>query len=507
MHNVHKYIPAAVVAIFVICFSFLVATKINLVTADLGRHIENGRLILTGSPEVRSAIFHTNHYSYVHSDFPFINHHWGIGVLFYVIWTVAGFNGLSLFYIFSSVLMLVCCLVIAIKKGNVVWASLAALILMPLLMSRREIRPEVITYLLSIFFYGVMWWQQEKKFSIYWLLSLIPLQLLWTNIHIGFFFGEAVVGLFFFQALIAKEWKRAQFLGMLLIGVVLVTIITPNGIAGALYPLSIFNNYGYTLYENQSVFTLENLGFYSVEFAVYKCMLILTWLSAGIYIVRTKDWMFIFNPLTLIMVLVSYLSFTGIRNLILFALFAVPYVSYIYARFFPKPITPIVRSGVLGCIALVLLMVTTNTVTTRAEQGIGLLPGVEGSAIFFRDNNLKGPIFNDYDNGSFIEYEIQSKDPVFVDNRPEAYPASFFSDIYINSQQNEEAWKALNEQYGFNVIWFHRNDLTPWAQTFLNARVVDTAWSLVYLDPYSVIFIKRTEQNKALIEKYEIKFD
>ena len=67
--------------------------KIDLTTADLGRHIKNGELVLGGD----FGILKSNFYSYTEPDFPVINHHWGGGVIFYSIWKTTGFAGLSFF--------------------------------------------------------------------------------------------------------------------------------------------------------------------------------------------------------------------------------------------------------------------------------------------------------------------------------------------------------------------------------------------------------------------------
>src|SRR3989338_2363588 len=87
----------------------LFAQKIDLTTADLGRHIKNGELILNGSVEERRAVFTENFYSYTEPTHPFLNHHWGSGVLFYLIERVAGFGGLSLFFLLGIALSLFFC--------------------------------------------------------------------------------------------------------------------------------------------------------------------------------------------------------------------------------------------------------------------------------------------------------------------------------------------------------------------------------------------------------------
>ena len=71
-------------------------------------------------------------------------------------------------------------------------------------------------------------------------------------------------------------------------------------------------------------------------------------------------------------------------------------------------------------------------------------------------------------------------------------------------QENNEAWHAAEDKYGFNAIFFSWHDLTPWGQKFLVSRISDPEWAPVYADENAIIFLKRAEANKAIIDRYEI---
>ena len=80
-------------------FGILLSHKVDLSTADLGRHIQNGNIIVHGSWADKWAVLHTNFYSYTLPNQPFTNHHWLSGVVFYFIFKASGFIGLSIFYV------------------------------------------------------------------------------------------------------------------------------------------------------------------------------------------------------------------------------------------------------------------------------------------------------------------------------------------------------------------------------------------------------------------------
>ncbi|MFY9463296.1 MAG: hypothetical protein WAP52_03885, partial [Candidatus Sungiibacteriota bacterium] len=141
--------------------------------------------------------------------------------------------------------------------------------------------------------------------------------------------------------------------------------------------------------------------------------------------------------------------------------------------------------------------------------GIGLRHGAGGQSVssaadFFRREGIKGPIFNNYDIGGYLIYYLFPGERVFVDNRPEAYPASFFQDVYVPMQEREDKWQEESARFGFNAIVFYWHDLTPWAQAFLARRVADPAWPAVYADNSIIIFARRGGANQSVIDKHEI---
>jgi hypothetical protein len=130
---------------------------------------------------------------------------------------------------------------------------------------------------------------------------------------------------------------------------------------------------------------------------------------------------------------------------------------------------------------------------------------VQESAKFFVENDVQGPIFNNYDIGSYLIFRLFPSERVFVDNRPEAYSVSFLKDVYRAMQRDEELWKKMEQRFQFNVIYFSRRDRTPWAKPFLVRRMQDASWAPVYADRYALILVKRTEANRELIRRFEPK--
>ena len=91
-------VQTVILVFLMVWYGWFYLKKIDLTTADLGRHIKNGEMIVNGE----WGILKTNFYSYTEPDFPVVNHHWGAGVIFYFISQVFGFFRISIMKIIAS---------------------------------------------------------------------------------------------------------------------------------------------------------------------------------------------------------------------------------------------------------------------------------------------------------------------------------------------------------------------------------------------------------------------
>jgi hypothetical protein len=547
-----KIAKIILVLLLLFWFSFFLAHKIDLATADLGRHIINGQVLLHGSFSDKLAVLRTNFYSYTQSDFPFVNHHWGSGVVFFVLYSISGFAGLSVFYVLIGAATLLLYFWLALKRSNWLLATALALLLVPLMASRAEVRPEMFTYLFS----GVFFWlisefvRQDStspnlSFVRRGMYFLPVLMLIWVNLHIGFIFGIFILGAFGVLELIkdltclparqglkikdkSSNFFDGKFWHLFKIGLLCAAaaIVNPAGLRGALYPFVIFRNYGYMIVENQSIRFLEKWGMTAnMNFGLYKIVLGLAVVSLVVAVI--VNWKKIQAAENLIILALGLLGFMGLRHFPSFAFIALPVVagnlqiiwaqgSKVIKRGFSISqaiIIPLAGFAVLAS----LWQGSSQLLSLRPVLGWGLLPGENQSAEFFKANHLQGPIFNNYDIGGYLIFNTliargsgtAAADPhadqtVFVDNRPEAYPKEFFENVYKAAQTDEQVWLKLDKQYQFETIYFSPRDYTPWGQQFLIARVKDPSWAVVYYDPYSIIFLKRDQRNEAVIKRFEI---
>lgn len=499
-----KVFNACIIIFLCLVYFYLISVPINLATADLGRHIRNGEQLLAGNFD----LLYKNYYSYTYPDFPFVNHHWFGGVVFYLVAVVSGLTGVQLLFIFINLTTFCLFFYIAKKYSNIVVCSILTLLIIPVISYRDEVRPEAFSYLFAALYYLVLKGFTEGKISRKWLFGLIPIQLIWANTHIYFFIGFFIMGVFWLDMLI--NWLRKQqgnlkSLQMLTItglSAIAVSILNPHFINGLIYPFTIFGNYGYRVLENQSVFFLERV--ISVPVLVYfkitLGILVLSWIYAFYRLIKFKDRIDLAN--LIFSIAFSILALIQIRNLALFGFFSLAITAFNLKTIKLDTNKYLLLPGL--AIELIFLLVSNPGYWEAKPFGLGLTPGIEKGAEFFAQEKIKGPIFNNYDIGGYLIYYFFPKEKVFVDNRPEGYPAEFFTKTYVPMQENDGIWEAKNAEYNFNSIFFYRLDLTAWAQKFLISRIKDPEWAAVFVDNYNIIFVKRNSENAELIKKYEL---
>jgi len=504
------------VALLAIYAGFL-AHPIDLTGSDLGRYLKNGELFFQSG-----LIANTNLFAYTTPDHPFVNHSWASGVVYYLIERAAGFAGLSLFSLAVSVATLGCFFSAAARYGSFALAAWLTVTVLPVLISRHEIRPEMFSYLMCGLFLNLLWDYRQGRRAAPWLFVLPLLQVLWVNLHIYFFIGIFMAGVFFLEAVVGapgknlpgapsqpKQWRA---LGAVTLATVAASCINPAGVRGALYPLFIYQGYGFPVIENYSVPGILNAGFQFLPLAYFLIIfgvLVLSWLYL---LIKQPASVSVSN--LILTVFFSALAWWSIRNLALFAFFSLPLTAAnltaaVGARSLRRLTSP---PGIaLAMAAMALLLVLINPVYFfgggRGAFGIGLRAGNLAALDFLRKEPLHGPIFNNFDVGGYLIYGLFPARRVYVDNRPEAYPARFFAEDYFSLLVNEEKWRRTMDTHGFNAIVINTNGRSAAAEDFVVRRMLDPDWAAVFFDKEMLILARRFGPNQPVIAKYELPRD
>ncbi len=470
-------------------FSFLFKSDHSF-DQDLGRHIKLGEII-TQSWTVPT----TNLFSYTNPNFPFVNTHWLFEILAYWLSQTIGIQYLLVLKIIIFIVAVWFILKI-IPKENTVLLLPVSFIFLHVLRERTELRPEIFSFLFTALTLFILERYKSSTLKNHKLIFLLPLiQLIWINTHIYFFVGLTLQAIFLIYLLwqylhLKLKGDKIRFLVISLALSVLVSFLNPNGLSGLLFPLNVTKNYGYTIVENQTMFFLERINFRDPNFLLVKIamgMIILSILVA--FIRRRSD---VKNILLCLFGLA--LASINVRSFPYLVFLSLPATLVNFGPLrFGKPIISL--SLVFGCLLLLESFFYLNGDYYKYREdghtpGLKVLESGKRALDFVLFNNLPGPIYNNFDIGSYIIYRGFPKYQVFVDGRPEAYPAQFFTGVYIPSQSDYKNFQELNKSWNFKTIIFSHTDQTPWGKNFLQSVLKDQDWKLVFIDDFMLVLVK-----------------
>lgn len=519
-----KYIKILIGICVFSVLGLLLVHNLTSINQDIGRHIKIGEIIWQ-----TKSIPKTNLISFTATDFPFINHHWLSELVFLGLFNLVGLKGLI---VLKVILGIVSFLLIFLTAQKILYNQkdklsflrflilcLSFLFFVFIFIERTEVRPEIFSFLIFAIYLSVLLLvKYQNRYKLLWILPII--QLFWVNLHIYFFIGPLLFVFLFADHLITNRRnedfkKRTKFL--LLIGalIAVATLINPNGFSGAFYPLSVFKQYGYDVAENKSPFFVEKFGG-SQAIDVFKVSIVFVLLSFVLIIKRFKKKIFEFLTAGfLLFAAVKMLRNFSIYSLGLFPLVGMNLSLFVDSMFGKREVGKKFKVGLIllitGLICLSLIFdyqIVSNKfyLSTNSQKtfGLSVSSGAQGGVDFVKDNNIGGQMFNNFDVGSYLVWKLYPEQKVFVDGRPEAYPVSFFSEIYKPMQESIEKWGYYSKLYNINYVFFDHRDSTPWAKQFFQNIILNKDWPMVYLDDYSVIFLKSSLENQELIKRFKI---
>ncbi|MBP9822359.1 MAG: tetratricopeptide repeat protein [Candidatus Pacebacteria bacterium] len=502
-------------------YGSFVLYRMNLPAADdLPRQMKNGEMVLGGDFDVLTK----NVYSYVEPDQPFSNHHWLSGVFYYVLQKIVGWNGMTIFKVLLMLVTFCILFKVSLRKADFWLVSILSIPTIFVFIGRAGLRPELFSYFfIALYLYALSDLEDNpQKNLIFW---LIPIQLLWTNMHLFCVTGPMIVAGFLFEKIIhnhgsfLKE-KLVRKLVVLLLALTLMLAINPFGLQRA------FSSFRLNSTEDSPVSSAETVSVPSllassprwsnISVAIYgqmAALLVASFIFAlrrkPIFSLKNKPIFYFFASAA-----TAFLGFFVVRSLPLFGLMFLPTVSsnfneqFVYLKNNISEKWPLSRRAIpAGLIVILFYFMTFGRLTISAydEITVGITPLSQSSAKFFKNQGLRGPILNDTDIGSYLIYNLYPEEKVFADNRfRDAYSASFFRDVYLPIFNDDSKWRSAFEKYQFNTIILNHYDGVAGLRDFIWKRMQDSDWPLVYADNRVVIFVRNNSGNKDVINKFQI---
>jgi hypothetical protein len=477
-------------AIFLIAL-FVMAMR-EIADPDFWWHLRTGQFILeTGSiPQV-------DVFSYTKSGQPWVAHEWLSEVLIYSIYRLGSFPALIL--AFSAIVALAFGLVLARSEGKPYVAALAVLLAALATAPTWGVRPQILSLLLTSTFLWILErhsrpGDSSKSDRGLWLL--IPLTVLWVNLHSGYALGLAVIAVYVFGEAVQAfgssypsgwRWSRFHNLAIVFVLCLLVVPLNPNGATMYAYPFETLGSHAMQTYI-QEWFSPD---FHLLEWQPFAWLLLGTLAAIALSGKRVR--------LTNLLLLVA-LAYAGLRSARLvpmFALVAAPVLAEhtwsileMHGSRWAKGLKSTSRvSRSMSLVNWLILLGILIAAALRAGMVIGNQQETEmekypaAAVSFVKSQQLVGLLYNAYDWGGYLIWQLYPAQRVFIDGRADVYGDAFIEE-FLETYQGGANWRVPLDRYGVQVI------LVEPGAPIVGKLAQDAAWRQVYEDKQAVIFRK-----------------
>lgn len=515
-------IPSIGGVIGIVIFAIVLADGNRLVRdGDTGWHIRTGDYILENMEVPSVDIFSHRKYGA-----PWIAHEWLSDAIFAVVHRIAGVNGVVVFSAGLVALIVVLMFrLLQFYRFNILTVT-AVTVLAALTSSTHWLaRPHLFSLCLSVVWYSILESLQNDPQSKK--LYLFPiLMVLWINLHGGYLFGFALVGIYGLGNLLGYILNRAPERGFykirvaafLRIGLLCFAAahLNPYGFRLLSFPFEIFGSTA----AMDDIAEWKSPDFH--RFTWYEFYLLL--FIAACLVARQKV-----SVIEILLALfVTHASLVSQRFIPFFAIIMAPVLGRRLDALYESVISTPTRNSLLNvvqerfrksvgklqmlndglrhyevtlAISVVAFLIAANDGKVYGKKILDFQFGGGNYPIaaieFLKRNPLPGKMFNFYSYGGYLIYEFYP-DPryrVFVDGRAIVDGEDYFVEFQrVNMGARE--WKEILRVYGVNWIIYP-------AESWLSTLVLEGSdWKLIYADPNTNIFIKNIPQNQALIDKF-----
>jgi hypothetical protein len=434
---------------------------------------------------------------------------WFAQLLFRWVWELAGPTGIILFR--ALVLGALFALVWRRLRALGAPAPLAALLVgataqvMIVEIAYVADRPQLFTSLGLVVLLELLDRAFEGKRWALW--SLPALFVLWANLHAGFVVGAGVAGLY---ALTQLRSLRSSPRPFVFVGAaVLASGLNPCGYEAAWQAFgtsaSSASPYWRQIVEWQSIFDHSTIA------GIGRRLPALFWLGitaiVGLVLHLLKPRALRFERLALAL-LATALGVRAIRFIPFFAVVAAEMAALglgPWATRLAAPLLERVRRAVpvlsaAGVLAVAAWFAVLGFQTTALGAEKPYNSSLEPPVKVIRDGGLRGVLFNDHNDGGFLDHALPPDVKVFIDGRALSIRAFDLSRLAVDSPEapapfaaGVPAYKAILELAGADMVLLPGAD--PISGTLIRLSEVllrDPDWAVVFADGRSILFVRRT---------------
>src|SRR5271166_2807005 len=487
---------------------------------DLGWQMATGRWIAQHH-QIPSVDF----FSYTAQGNPWI-YPVGAGLLFYGAYLLGGYALIS----WIGAAACVAAIALLLRRGTAVSGGIAILAV-PLIAFRTTPRADMFTVVLFAAFLSLLWENYQTGRAPLWLLPL--LMVAWVNLHLGFVAGLGLVLSYVVTELletIVNGARRRAALQRLrhasgwLVCSALATLVNPWG--WGIYRALIRQEQA----NAQQQYWIEEWSSIPLNWAAVSSSLSLRQTRGAIYALLA-----IAVAVAIIALLRAQLgaailllgaTYPAVRYLRMGAVFSCVVVvvgesvlsaamASFGSRIRPAGVRSLIASAAVALLVVLAFLRSFDLVTNRqyfrgadaATFGAGLgwwFP--QRAAEFIERENIPGEIFNTYNEGGYLTWRLGPQRRDYIDGRaiPFGAPLIRRHGQLLQTPPDSPLWEQEASRYNINtvILPLGRSDGIQLVrlQDFCNSKV----WRPVYLDEVSAVFVRRTPQTEALLQRFPV---
>ncbi len=524
------YRVARFVFIFLVLLSALCAGLRTVGDNDMGWHLATGRWVVEHREIPRTDVL-----SFTSAGTPWMYPPFA-GVLFYLIYSLSGYAGLSWFC------ALACLAVVAylVRRGDM-GSAVLALLAVGSIATRTAPRADLFSTVFFALFFGELWAYQRGMRCRLWLLPVI--MLLWVNLHLGFIAGLAAIGaylLFEISDLVFAERRRAALLRLervwpWLVACGAATLLNPWGArifaaslntVGAAGSVQGKLNGNIAIAEFMAVPMSTHLLYQLID--VRHAQFGFTWLLLLAVIVAGLlfFWKHQFGA-GLVVLVALYAALNHARYSALFAISMVTLGAGVLEALLANRSTPSAKkhspplfrvptsAGILltAFFCAVALLQIADFVSNRTyvvfnpdlRFGAGEASWFPArAAAFIVHEQLPGNVFEDYELGGYAAWSLGPKYPDFIDGRGNNPDLAIEQFNLYTQDPDSQAWQSEAEHWNLNVLLVATAGLRGLRNMDPYKFCQSANWRPIYMDDVSLVFLRNTPDNSSWINRLQI---
>jgi len=456
---------------------FVLAVRQSVsIDPDLWWHLKAGEQII----DTRS-IPHTDDFSFTKQGSEWVAHEWLSEVIMEGIYRLSGLVGLVT--VFSLIVVIALWLTYRRCDGKPYAAGIAILLAAAASSPLFGIRPQMLTLLLaSIYIVLLERFDPKEQTKRHW--WLVPLMLLWVNLHAGFALGLALIGVYIVRAVLDGEWNYVRPLLVVLVVCTAVVPLNPNGFRMFSYPYETLTS------TSMATFIQEwhSPDFHQITYLPLAVLLLSTFAAMALSPTRPRLG-------EIFLVLITALgALRSARHIPIFSVFAAPALAkHLWAiakeHGWDKLLTGAEArpTGIKLLINVVLLLAPLALGVSRIwhfaahTRSYETIRNPVAAVEFFKSQRLPGPIYNRYGWGGYLIYKLYPEYRVYIDGRADVYGDAFFTEA-MQAYDGLGNWREPLDRYGIQTVII---DPDVALSSLLRS---DNQWSKVYEDNQAVIF-------------------